>query len=328
MSVINTENLTLLDLAKRKDPNGAVAAIVEVMTRRNPIIQDAVFKEGNLETGDLITTRTGLPSIGWRRFNEGVTAGKSKTDQITETCGMMTGTSKLDVALANIGGNAGAKRASEDKAFVQSFNNELETGLIYHSTKSAPEKIHGIIPRLNATTDPGGSQIILCDAAPSGADQTSILFVGWGDESVYGIIPKGSNAGLKSKDLGERMVDDGTGKEYLAFQTYWEWFVGLAVKDWRYVARVANIDTSALSATADTILPAMIKAYYQIENHNAVRGVWYCNRLIATYLHLQARNKVASQLTLETVGGKPVMMFLGAPIRVTDGITNTEAVVA
>lgn len=328
-TAVNTGNLTLLDLAKRKDPNGAIAAVVEALKERTAIIEDAVWREGKLETGDVFTTRTGLPSIGWRRFNEGVASGKSKTDQITETCGMMAGMSKVDVDLADLGGNRNAVRASEDKAFVQAFHHELETGMFYHSTAAAPEKFNGLSPRLDDTSEVGGEQIVLADAAPSGSDQTSIWGVVWGDDSVYGIVPKGSTAGLKAKDLGEQLTEDDAGNEYLALVTAWSWKVGLAVKDRRQLVRVANIDTSALAVDGDNIIPAMIRAYYKLAAPNAGRLVWYCNRTVATYLDLQARNATKNAtITIERFDGHPVLMFRGSPIRVTDALTDTEAVIS
>lgn len=329
MTTINAGALTLLDIAKRKDPNGAIANIVEALSQRNAFVETALWKEGNLETGHVFTTRTGLPSIGWRRFNEGITAGKSRTDQITETCGMMAGLSKVDVSLANIGGNPMAVRASEDKGFIQGFNKEMETGFVYHSTASTPEKINGFSPRLDSTSDPYGSQIVLADASPSGSDQTSIWGVVWGEDSVFGIYPRGTTAGLKGKDLGEELVSDGNGGEYLAYRMWWEWYTGLCVKDGRQLVRVANIDTSALAATGDNIIPAMIKAYHKLENPRAGKLVWYCNRTAATYLDLQAReNTKNSTLSIEKFDGREVLMFRGAPVMTTDGITNTEAVIS
>lgn len=205
--------------------------------------------------------------------------------------------------------------------------------MFYASTDVNPEKFQGLAPRFSTTvgTPLGSSQIVKADASPSGSDQTSIWLVGWGEDGVSGLFPKGSKAGIDAKDLGEILVPDGLGQsaEYLAQVTDWKWKAGLMVKDFTRVARVCNIDTSALIAGTSTnnIVPAMIKAFHKV-NTRGVKPVWYANKTIGTYLHLQALEAVKnSTLTIEKIDGKPVTHFLGFPIIETDGILDNEGIV-
>ena len=78
-TAVGDENPTLSDVIKRLSPGGVYQPLVEALTVQTPELEDATWKEGNLPNGELITTRSGLPSIGWRAYNEGVTAGKSRT---------------------------------------------------------------------------------------------------------------------------------------------------------------------------------------------------------------------------------------------------------
>jgi hypothetical protein len=326
MSVIGNTLPTLADLAKRLDPKGATIPMVEQLQRNNPIIMDAVFKEGNLQTGERVSTRTGLPAIGYRRFNEGITPSKGQSDTFDETCAMIEGLHVVDADLAELNGGA-AYRMQEGQGFVQSFENEVETGFIYNSTKVSPEKFMGFSPRLDATAgNPAASQIKKMDPAAAGNDQSSVWFVAWGLNSVYGIVPKGSKAGLTHKDLGTQLWDDGTGKKFEALVSKWKWNVGLVVKDWRYIVRLANIDTGNLAKTGDALIVAMIEALDQLQDLNTGRVAIYTNRKISTYLKLQARDTTKnSTISLETVDGRPVTMFGGVPVRRTDAILNTEA---
>jgi hypothetical protein len=333
MAILAQSLPTLLDKVKRMAPNGAIDNIVEQLTMRNAILEDMVWSEGNLPTGHLFTSRTGLPSVAWRKLNQGVSPGKSLTDQVTETCGMLEATSAVDCEVARLNGNEAAFRASEDNAFLQSLNNEVSTGLFYHSTAATPEKFGGLTPRFNATSSvstlPQSSQIIKSTASPSGSDQTSIWLVCWGPDTVFGIYPKGTVGGIETEDMGKQLWDDGTGKKFRAWVTYWTWRVGLVVKDWRYVVRIANIDTSAIGATDTTIIEAMIKATHQIQDLKMGRPVFYCNRTVGAYLHLQARSGVTnSTLSIENIGGSPITKFLGIPVRETDALINTEDAVA
>ena len=74
MATINATTLTLLDHAKRLDPDGKVAAIAELLSQSNEMLTDMLYKEGNLPTGMRSTLRTQLPSVAFRRVNEGKAA--------------------------------------------------------------------------------------------------------------------------------------------------------------------------------------------------------------------------------------------------------------
>lgn len=327
MATINQGLPTLLDIARRTDPDGKISKIVEALTIDTPLLQDMPWVEANGADGHLITTRTALPSLTWRKYNEGIAPSKSKTAQVTEACGMLDGVSKVDVALAKRNGNAAAFRASEDLSFMAAYNRALEDSFFYASQKVNPERITGLSPRLDALSGiPYASQVIPHGAA-SGNDQTSIWLVGWGERKVYGIYPKGSTLGIEHKDLGEQLeIESGTNNQLLMYRSYFSWQAGFAVEDARYLVRIANVDTSALLTTGSTLITAMIKATEQLQSLNDCKPIFYCNRLVRSYLRQQALDTVKnSTLSFENVGGKPVMTFSGIPIHRTDGLLNTEA---
>lgn len=331
MATIGDELPTLADIMKRLDPDGGYAAVVETMTKRSPLMQDLVFQEGNLSTGHTYTMRTGLPTVSWRRFNEGVSPSKSLTDQITETCGMLTGISKVDCALAELNGNELMFRAGEERSFLESIRQELESSFIYASTKTAPEEIMGLAPRFDyLTSHPYANQIVSSSISSSGSDQTSIWFVCHSPDTVFGIFPKGSMGGLKYTDLGKQLVKDSGGtKEFLAYVGNWEWKIGLCVRDPRYVVRIANIDTSAISPSSTALIDDMIIALHRLQDLTTGRVAIYCNRTIATYLHLQAKYATSTTMTWERLeNGSQLTRFMGIPIRSTDAILDTEAILS
>ena len=88
MGTVGSTNLTLSDWARRQE-NAKIAKIVEMLNLTNPILDDMVFVEGNLPTGHKTTIRSGLPSVAWRLLNYGVPPSKSRTVQVTDTCGML-----------------------------------------------------------------------------------------------------------------------------------------------------------------------------------------------------------------------------------------------
>lgn len=323
-------NPTLLDLVRNQDPSGAQAKVVEALMKRCPLMQQLTFIEGNLETGHKFVTRTGLPSIGWRRYNEGVASGKSRVDQIVETCGMLEGRSLVDAELAQLNGNQAAFRASEDLSFLASFHQEVETGLFYHSTKTNPEKFMGLSPRLDSLSGPYSKQIVPWLGSSSGNDQTSVWLMAFSPDTVFGIVPKGQPAGLVPHDMGVQMVTDANSNRFRAYETVWNWKLGLCVKDARYVVRIPNVDTGALDPTNTTLIDTMINAYHQLQDRTTGRICWFTNRLVGQFLHRQAMNKGVYGLTIENdlVNGGAITKFLGFPILETDALLSTESVVA
>lgn len=330
MAILATGLPTLLDKVKRLDPDGSPAQIVELLTQKNPILQHATFQEGNLPTGHIYTSRTALPTVAWRRLNEGVDSSKSGTDQITETTGTMTGMSVVDVEVAKLNGNEAAFRASEDVAFLAAFNNEWSRALFYESAKTNPERMTGVAPRLNKLAGAAyTSQVI--SAAGAGADAlTSIYLICWSPDSVFCIYPKGSVGGLEQQDMGVQLWQDaGTTKKFRAYVTQWTWKVGMVIKDYRQVVRIPNVLTTLAGIPADgsigttgDIIGLMIKAYYQIGDPNVGTMAWYLNRILAYALHIQARKAISSQITIETIDGKPVLKVMGVPVYVTDAIVG------
>lgn len=331
MATIGNQWPTIADWAKRKDPNGTVARIVEALEKRNPILQDIPVVEGNLDTGHQFTSRTALPAPTYRRINQGITPAKSGTDQVVETAALLESRSEIDVEHPGIKAGGAAFRASEDSSFLQSFNNEIATGIFYNSTKTSPEKFHGLTPRLDATSgNPASAQIVKAYAGASGNDQTSIWLVGFGEDTVFGFFPKGSNAGFDMEDLGRLLVDDRAGNKFLAWVTRFVWRFGLCVRDSRYVARVCNIDTSAAAfdGTDITIPLKMEDALAAIFAPDGVNLRFYMNRWAFSALNKQLMAKSANLLEWIDMGGRRIPSFLGVPIRVVDALVSTESVVS
>lgn len=324
--------LTLLDYAKRTKPDGGIAEIIEVLSASNPVIADASVMEGNLPTGHRSVQRTTQPTGSWRLLNYGVAAEKSTTQQVDDTCGILEAYSKVDVDVASLNGNEAAFRASEDNAFIQGMNSTMATALFYGNIKTDPEKFHGLTYRYNTLTTGYTNQTI--SASGSGSDNTSIWLITWGPKTCSLIFPKGSKAGLASDDMGKQLVTDSNGLLYTAYVTKFQWKIGLALMDYRYVIRICNIDVSDLTADAASgadLMDKMTTAYFKRPTGSwgaMAKTFWYCNPTVAQYLTKQAQNKSNVNLTIANPGGEPITVFYGFPIHVCDNITVAEATVS
>lgn len=322
--------LTLADWSKRLDPDGSVPKIVEMLSQKNEILEDMLFIEGNLPTGHRTSIRTGLPDAAWRKLNYGVPQSKSTTVTVDDTCGMLSARGQIDVKLAALNGNSAAFRLSENSAFLEAMNQAMASAVMYGDTDIDPEKFLGFMPRFSdiGAGSPANAMNII-DALGTGSDNTSILFVSWGEETVHGIFPKGSKAGIQHKDLGEGDAFDAANNRFRALMDLWEWDLGLCVRDWRYVSRICNIDVSDIRTDVTAmknLLTYMIDAEERIQDLNSGKVAIYCNRTVRAALRKAIIEKIApATLTEETVAGKRVTMWNGIPIRIVDKLLLTEA---
>jgi len=331
MPALNANVLTLADWAKRLDPDGKVPSIVELLSQTNELLMDMQWIEGNLPTGHRTTVRTGLPTVAWRLLNNGVQPSKSTTAQIDEACGMLEAWSEVDKDLAMLNGNTSAFRLSEAQSFIESMNQEMASTMFYGNSGVAPEEFTGLSVRYSDPTASNGSNVI--DAGGAQSDNSSIWLVTWGGQTVHGIFPKGSKAGLIHEDMGEVTVETTAGiagTRMRAYQDRWQWKCGIALKDWRYVVRIGSIDISTLAGgTPQDIVAFMIKAIHRIPNLRLGRPVFYMNRTVFQYLDIIRRDTVISGggITYDTVDGKIQYSFRGIPIRLCDALTETETLV-
>lgn len=327
MTALAANNPTLLDVAKRLDPDGKIASIVEILNATNPVLDDLTFVEGNLPTGHRTTIRTGLPTPTWRKLYGGVQPTKSTTVQVTDSAGMLEAYAEVDKALADLNGNTAAFRLSEDAAHIEGMGQEMASTLFYGNEGTEPEAFTGLAPRYNSLSAQNSDNII--DAGGTGSDNTSIWLCVWGNQTGHGIYPKGSLGGLQMTDKGQVTVEnvDGNGGRMEAYRTHYRWDAGLTIRDWRYFVRIANVDLSDLDTIANTknIINWMIQASERIPELGKGRAAFYMNRRLREKLRLGILEKVSSNLTWETVSGERVMTFDDIPVRRTDALVNTES---
>ena len=336
MATLSTGALTLADWAKRLDPDGQVPKVAELLSQTNEVLEDAVFMEGNLPTGHRLTMRTGLPQIFYRMINQGVPTSKSTSTQVDEACGMLEARSHIDVKLANLNGNTAAFRLSEDQAFIEAMNQTQAGALFYGNPSTDPRQFLGFQTRYSSLGAGNGQNIL--DAGGTGSNNCSIYLVVWGENTVFCPFPKGSKAGLVHQDLGEESVPDANNNFFQALRSLYQWDNGLAIKDWRYVVRIANINVTDLTTQATTqastaatqIINLMSRALDRVPNLSMGRAVFYANRTVYSMLRVAALNKSNAALSIDkalTQFGTPYALtnFLGVPLRKVDQLLNTES---
>ena len=348
MALDSNQYPTLIDALKMKRPDGGTLKVVETLMQRNPILKDAPVMEGNQDTGHVFGGQSALPSVSWVRINQGTPPSKGTHDQITETCGRLKGRSVLDEELARISGGP-AYRLKNDRSFMSSMSNTVAEALFFASTDVTPEQILGLTPRFDALSGDVNSENVIAYSASGGGgisggtasgDQYSIWFVTWGEDTAYLIYPKNTQAGIQIRDMGLEYEDDGTdtNSQFLAYRTDFTWRTGLCIEDWRYHARICNIDPEVLASEFDPagdgsvpptqwLVHAMIEAYNRIRDFDTGNTVIYCNRVVLTALDRQIVQKGNVWFPPGEWHGRPVTTFRGIPIVPCDALKTAETIV-
>ncbi len=348
MATLGGEFITLVDLAKREDPDGTPAEIAETLTQQNAALEDMPWVESNMRTGHRSTIRVGLPTITTRRYNQGVAPSKSATDQIVDGISMLEGQSFIDVALLENSGDPSATRKEEGSSFVEAMSQKKGELLFYGSETDDNTEYNGFGVRYTTLSD---QQVLDGYDAGLGGDTTafaSIWLIVWAPGKIFGIYPRGSVGGMRHKDLGEMMVnvdatstatsqDLGTPK-MLAHGDQYRWDCGLVCRDRRYAVRIANvsvIDAKALAFSQDLTEYATALQYLMMEamhippSLEGGRAVFYMNRgLAVAFDKMGMASANANIYRTEDFNGRMVMSFRGIPIKKMDQLIVGEGLIS
>lgn len=321
-----TSYYSLVEQAKRLDPDGTTATIVEVLNRK---MGDVLAEAPWIKSNDIWTNKTvrrgTLPTASRRKLNSGVTSSVSRTTEIMDVMEMLEVYAEYDKAWIDSFESPAKVRLQEARAFLEGMGQQLISDILYCNSNADPDGMHGLAPRL-ATID---SEFVI-GAGGTGSDVTSIYAVTWGENEAYLTFPRNiPNLGIEHKDLGEVTIEDysaagaSEGKKY---QGYRDWFgvkCGLVVKNPRCIGRVANIETSGSSNIFNE--DYLIQLLENMEVNASTRI--YANQTIITQARIALKDKSNVHWAPEQgLAGLPFMTFDGIPVRKIDKsiLLNTE----
>lgn len=329
MATLTNSYLDIVDVYKRTNPDGSLADVIEILNELSPATKDARAMECNQGTDHIHTVSTSIPSPTWGRMYKGIPQTKGHTAQVKDTTGFMEALSTVDERLLNLSKNQSGLRLSEANFHLEGMAQEGETKLFYGNSNTDPDEFMGLAPRFNDLNAPNGNQIV--DAGGTGSDNSSMWIVTWSDNACHLLYPQGTVAGIERMDMGRQRLLDGSNNAYYGMEEKFTWHMGLAVKDPRYVSRIANIDMSNLAGGSVQLYNFLRKAFYRLHNRRVPNGqqVIYCNTDVMEALDALATNAGASdsfvRLRPMEIQGEEVLSYRGIPIRETDALINTEA---
>lgn len=336
MATLGT-TMTLVDLAKANETEDT--AIVELLSKNVPLVEDMAWRNGNQIDGHMFRVRDGLPAVGWRSINQGITSTKSSTKTVRETCGMLEAVSEIDKKLVDLeeSGKAQAMfRVNESAAFLEAMAQEFARAVWYGDTSLNPKEIIGLSKRYGSLTDEAGdrNQYVI-DCGGTGNDNASIWLIVHSTESFFGIVPKGDKTGLQHVPSGViDLIDPDNGGTYQGYRDRFMWTVGVCVKDYRQIVRACNIDVSDLptSGTSSSISAKLLETVNtmtnRVQNLKAGRPVFYMNRTLKEYWERELLTSHYIEKNIDQATGEINVSYKGIPFHVDDMLLNTEEAVA
>lgn len=338
---------TILDVASRTDAEGNIPDVAEMLSQSNDMYIDMPMMKANERTSHMFVFRTSMPAGAWRQYNQGVPIAKSTTAKSRVSLGMLEDYSQVDRALAEHTGDVEGFRRSEDVAFLEGMGQTIAQTLIYGNTVATPAEFMGLAPfynTINVNSAQNAANVL--SGGGTGVSNTSLWMLGWGPDTIFGVFPEGSHAGLDMEDKGDvTPAYDSAGNRFEAYTGWFRQQIGLVPKDWRFGARVPNIDVTsaglagpnaldifATMAEMQFLFPKLTSSTSGITKTDApqdvgVHTVFYANRTLLHWMQVQSMRNRNVLARIEDYAGIVTDNWRGIPVRCVDQILNTEAAV-
>lgn len=339
---------TFFDIISNYSSTDAGARFVlpkRVLDRMTPLVKMLPLKASNNVLSNIAVRTDSLPVASTRRWNEGIKATAAKNVPLNDPIALFEDYSEVDKDLWEIQNEPNAWRADQDMNHVEGLFQLMESMLLYGSLSSNPGAFNGLATRFNNLTSvPNGDATWKPNVWTSGATSgsvTSAWMIEFGDDTVYGIYPPNTPAGLSVRDLGEvtkelASATGSTGANYLyqVLRTMLRWYLGIQIADERCVQRIANINPAALSSN-NFDENVFIQAKNWLPRGGEAPGtVILVNRDLKTQIDIRAVSQKINTYFLPPgdnsmdVFGKAVTKFQNIPIYTAEKILSTETVVA
>ncbi len=341
---------TIADVTSRMDAAGKQKIIAEMLSQSIELVKDLYMVEASEMGGHEFTFRTSIPAGSWRQINQGVPYSKSTTAKSRVGLGALEDYSQVDRMLAEMSGDIERFRESEDVAFLEGMGQTIEQTAWYGNTAATPAEFMGLSSFYNTITSSTAQNAAnVINGGGSGSSNLSFWLLCHGARTFHGLYPRGSKAGLSMEDKGDTVPGyDSLGNRFEAYTSWFRQQIGIVPIDWRYCARIANVDVTAnglagpnaldifatirqmllLPTTLTSASSGITETDAPDEPAPGIRPVIYTNRTGRHWMDVQAMRDRNVLLRIEDYAGKPCDGINGIPIKVSDQLLTTEAAVA
>lgn len=335
MPAVSTQRFNVVEWSQNLH-KGKLLPEINLLVQKNPMVVDIPFMMCNDGTTHLYSNTTALPAVSKTAAGEGTPMSRSARAQDREVCTMLSGFSSIETEPAKIGGQQGAIMAREDGLFAEALRQQFGRSLIYDNRATGLKDMNGMAMRLPSLSGTKARNILSCGGSTSNA-QTSIYIANWGD-GLYGIFPDGTTAGYSKEPIGKQAVTLANGNRMICWEVMHRWHIGLCNPDWTSLVRICNIDVAHAAALSNNQAPTSFQnvLHQFLIGINRIRNpgkkIAYCHdRVHELFMRIaleKSNNAVTIQEAATQFGTFQELRVWGVPVRKTDSILLTEAVVS
>lgn len=326
---------TLADLPQFFDGDNKdqLSVIINNLVKDDPIMEQILWKQGNMTDGHKHKIVTKIPTPSFRRFYAGATRTKSGVATVKETTSQIVDRWEIDVDELKMYTGSDAQslfRMQEGERHIQGMREFVANQLFYGNPDANADELRGLSARYNYKDGPN-----VVDGGGTTGNQTSMWAVVWGATETFGFYPMKMDAGLQHEDLGMYDAFDADNKPFRVTGDEWKWNIGFAVADWQSVARLCNLTVASLSITNPETAGWIDLKNLTIDLKNKIprrlrsRIIFYAGETLMNALEKQASGKDNVHLRYgEYFDSKEVVMLHGKPVFECDSLLETESVLS
>ena len=253
--------------------------------------------------------RTGLPTVGFRKANQGFPRSKSTYEERLVNTFILSALVECDKAVADTyPGGVDAYFAEESSAVFQASQRVFGSQFYYGKVAESDG-----FPGLESVVD---DEMVLDATGTTANGATSIYFVRLGPRDVRGV--NGAGGGLSLGAIREESITDKDGLKlpgYVADMTSW---LGLQAVNKNSIGRILNITKEVGKTVDDDLLSRALELFPSQFQPTHI------------FMNKQSIGQLARSRTATNITGVPAPRptdYEGLPIVGTDSIVLTEAIV-
>ena len=289
--------------------------------KANPLITDAIWREGNDLTSHTFDKAVSYPSLSVRKLNGGVVPKSAQTQPETVPICSFEGHMNLDVKYEDLeGGNFPQFRADEESLHWEGASRTFMEEFLYGT--GIEGHVNGLFTRYNDPTEDN----VFDEGSTTDSVCSSALMVKWGPDGVFFVYPKGSKKnGIIRQPMGKQLITKNTttGEQGWVWNTVFGLNFGLCVVKDAAVQRLGSIDTTD-TIDPDNLVSMAVNIYEEYGSYENV--VLYVNATV--FGQLWAANNAKPGILTESAKkdpwGNPVWQFNGIPVKLMGGLLTTE----
>lgn len=311
---------TLVEMAKRTDPQGNSAELINILAESNPMLEEAHWEQANDLNSHEFTQVIELPSGDFGRINKGIAYSAGRTKQVVEPICEITDAYCVDDRLLKMAPSPQEYLAKEAALHVEGLGQTAHQTLLYGNRGTNPDAINGFMTRYNSLSQTDS----VINGGGSGADLSSILVVNWGRDSAYLAYPREFGNFLTEKGPSDQWIQPTSGTGYWGKIITWSIRMGLCIANPKNVQRICNLEnTGSSNIFSDDDLITALNKMDRTDN-----AVIYVNRSIYTQMQIAFKSRANVNFTMQEAWGRPIMHFMGIPIKKLDKMMTTETAVS